>query len=322
LIFATPLSAGLATAYQDATHLYLENDVLKIAVLRNWGSLDGIIHKQSGVNLQSRNVNNYQGIWGMSLNTSSGVIPWVGNLDTTSFTGTFATSTNGASLTLTWRGLLPYGAPALPNVTVTAQISVRSDSQLSYWTFQATGLGTNVVTEINYPFVPGVGPLGQSGSDDMLLLPQNKGLLVHDPIGQYTGFVGGEYPGGDFSMQLFSYFDATSGFYFASDDTQGYTKHVWWAPTASPAGDFSINWESHTNGLPADTVTLPYNLIVGPPREIGTRPRTPTEPGLFSNPGLNRAGRKPSRRGSMICRWRGGIALTAARNYQIRATPT
>src|SRR5450759_2864384 len=53
LLTASPLSAALATAYQDATHLSLENDVLKIAVLRTTGSLDGIIHKQSGVNLQS-----------------------------------------------------------------------------------------------------------------------------------------------------------------------------------------------------------------------------------------------------------------------------
>ncbi len=60
----TPLLAGLATANQDGTHFYLENDVLKIAVLRSTGSLDGIIHKQSGVNLQSNNVNNYPGIWG------------------------------------------------------------------------------------------------------------------------------------------------------------------------------------------------------------------------------------------------------------------
>ena len=51
LIFASPLMASMATAYQDATHFYLENDVLKIAVLRSTGNLDGMIHKQSGVNL-------------------------------------------------------------------------------------------------------------------------------------------------------------------------------------------------------------------------------------------------------------------------------
>ena len=56
------LLAGLATASQDATHFYIENDVLKIGVLRSTGSLDGIIHKQSGVNLQSNNTNNQQAI--------------------------------------------------------------------------------------------------------------------------------------------------------------------------------------------------------------------------------------------------------------------
>jgi hypothetical protein len=120
LVSASPLLAGLATAYQDATHLYLENDVLKIAVLRSTGSLDGIIHKQSGVNLQSNNTNNQQAIWLMGLGTKS--VSYVSNLSTKSFTGTVATSANGASLNLTWHGLL--GAAPLPNVTVKAQISV------------------------------------------------------------------------------------------------------------------------------------------------------------------------------------------------------
>jgi hypothetical protein len=96
LVSVNPLLAGLATAYQDATHLYLENDILKIAVLRTTGSLDGIIHKQSGVNLQSNNINNQQAIWFMGLGTKS--VSYVSNLSTKSFTGTFATSADGASL--------------------------------------------------------------------------------------------------------------------------------------------------------------------------------------------------------------------------------
>src|ERR1700736_4870839 len=87
LVSASPIMAGLATASQDATHLYLENDVLKIAVLRTTGSLDGIIHKQSGVNLQTKNVNNQQAIWLMGLGTKS--VSYLSNISTKSFTGTF-----------------------------------------------------------------------------------------------------------------------------------------------------------------------------------------------------------------------------------------
>src|SRR4051812_23212168 len=130
LLFVNPLSAGLATAYQDATHLYLENDVLKIAVLRTTGNLDGIIHKQSGVNLQTNNVNNRQAIWAMGLSTPS--VPFMTNFNTRSFTGTLSTTTTEASLRLTWQGLIPFGV-SLPNVAVHAQISVRTDSQFSYW---------------------------------------------------------------------------------------------------------------------------------------------------------------------------------------------
>jgi uncharacterized protein (TIGR03437 family) len=259
LFSASPLLAGLATASQDATHLYLENDVLKIAVLRSTGSLDGIIHKQSGVNLQSNNVNNQQAIWLMGLGTKS--VSYVSNLGTKSFTGTFATSADGASLNLTWHGL--PGAVPLPNVTVKAQISVRADSQFSYWNIEVDGLGSNPVASISYPYITGIGQLGQSGDDDMLLVPTFKGTLFHNPTANFTTPIGAAYPGYAQSMQMLSYFDKTSGFYFASDDTQGNKKGFFWQKTSSPAGDFNIQILNNLNGVPADTVTVPYNLIVG-----------------------------------------------------------
>ena len=174
IVLANPLFAGLATAYQDATHLYLENDVLKISVLRTTGGLDGIVHKQSEVNLQSETVSLHQAIWGMYL---SGVTSFISSQNAKSFSGTFATSSTAASLSLKWQGLVPNGAPALPNVTVKAQITVRTDSQLSYWTIEVDGLGTSAVTEILYPYITGIGPLGESGTDDALLLPKFKGTL-------------------------------------------------------------------------------------------------------------------------------------------------
>lgn len=50
----------------------MENDGLKIALLRSSGNLDGVVHKQSGINLQSRTANYFPSIWGISLNTSAG----------------------------------------------------------------------------------------------------------------------------------------------------------------------------------------------------------------------------------------------------------
>ena len=64
-------------------------------------------------------------------------------------------------------------------------------------------------------------------------------------------------------MQFLSYFDGASGFYFSSDDTEGNTKGFYWTNTSSPAGDFSIQVGGNPSGLPSDTVTLPYSLIVG-----------------------------------------------------------
>jgi hypothetical protein len=181
-LLSAPLMAGLANAYQDDTHFYLENDVLKIAVLRSTGSLDGIIHKQSGVNLQSRTVNYFPGTWSISLKTAAGLNIYVNNSHTMTFSGTNETTANAASLTLTWKGLsLLNGLPGIPNVTITAQISVRADSPLSYWTIQATGLGTNSVSFIDFPTIMGIGPLGETGSDDLLLTSGFKGTLYHNP---------------------------------------------------------------------------------------------------------------------------------------------
>jgi hypothetical protein len=185
LIFvtSTPLWAGLATAYQDGAHFYIENDALKIAVLRDTGTLDGIIHKQSGVNLQSRTLNYFPATWGISLNTAGGTNIYVNSAQAISFSGAIHTTAAGADLSLSWKGFqyLPNGLPSIADAVVTAQISVRTDSPLSYWTIQASGLGANSVSFINFSSITGIGPLGQSGADDMLLTSEFKGMLYHDP---------------------------------------------------------------------------------------------------------------------------------------------
>ena len=180
LVLASPLFAGLATASQDDAHFYLENDVPEIAVLRSTGNLDGIIHKQSGVNLQSKN--NYPTIWGMSLTTPGGSDVFTQSSNAITFTGALSTTT-GAALNLRWTGqqYLANGLGNIPNVSVSVQISVRTDSELSSWTFEADGLGTNSVAYIDFPEVAGIGPLGQTGTDDVLLTSEFKGTLYHNP---------------------------------------------------------------------------------------------------------------------------------------------
>jgi uncharacterized protein (TIGR03437 family) len=267
LVTSTPIWAGLASAYQDDTHFYIENDVLKIAVLRTTGNLDGIIHKQSGVNLQSRTLNYFPATWGISLNTAAGTNIYVNSGQAISFSGAINTTIAGASLALTWKGFqyLPNGLPSIPDAVITAQISVRTDSPLSYWTIQASGLGTNSVSSINFPNINGIGPLGQNGADDMLLTAEFKGTLYHNPTANVSAgsYPGGFYPSATALLQFLAYFDPTSGFYFACDDNQGYTKDLFWAKSSSPAGDFTINIEYFPTAQPVDSVTLPYNVVIG-----------------------------------------------------------
>jgi uncharacterized protein (TIGR03437 family) len=257
----TQTTPGLATAYQDDTHYYIENDVLKIAVLRSTGNLDGIIHKESGVNLQTRNVNNYPTIWGMGLNTPGGGNVFTQSSNAMTFSGSVSTSASGAALNLTWTGQqsLGDGVANIPGIIVKAQISVRTNSQLSYWTFEASGLGAYGVASIDFPAVAGIGPLGQTGADDILLTPDFKGIIYHNPTATVPL---GTYPGGHL-LQFAAFLDPSSGFYFATDDTNGYTKSIYWSKSASPGGDSTLNFAYTPSGLPAETVILPYNAIIG-----------------------------------------------------------
>jgi hypothetical protein len=64
-------------------------------------------------------------------------------------------------------------------------------------------------------------------------------------------------------MQFLAYFDPSSGFYFACDDTHDYTKDIYWSKGVSPAGNYTVNTEYFPAGTPTDSVTLPYNVIIG-----------------------------------------------------------
>lgn len=252
--------AGLATAYQDDTHFYVENDLLQIAVLRSTGNLDGIVHKQSGINLQTVTTNYYPDTWAIAMVSAAGSNLYVQSNQAMSFNGTIQTSSNGASLNLTWNGL-----PGIPGLTVNAQIRVNTDSELSYWTIQASGLGTNVVSSIDFPDVMGIGPLSQTGAEDLLLTPSFKGMLYHNPTANVPAgiYPGGIYPSGGGLTQFIAYFNANAGFYFACDDTQGYAKDLYWGKSPSPAGDYNINVAYLPPGVTSDTVSVPYNVIVG-----------------------------------------------------------
>jgi hypothetical protein len=245
----------------------VENDVLRIGVLRTTGNLDGIVHKQSGVNLQSNTLNAYPAIWGLSLNNSAGTNFFVNSGQTISFNATLSNDDSGASLNLKWKGLqyLPSDMANIPNVTISAQISVKTVSPLSYWTIQVAGLGTNSVTYIDFPSIQGIGTLGSSGTDDALLTSEFKGRLYHNPtanipLGTYPG---GLYPSATSLLQFLAYFDSTAGFYVASDDTQGYTKDLYWGKSNSAAGDSTIHLQYFPAGVAGDSVSIPYNAIVG-----------------------------------------------------------
>ncbi len=77
---------------------------------------------------------------------------------------------------------------------------------------------------VRFPTVAAALPLGDSGSDDAVLLPKCDGCLVTNPLanGVYANM---QYPG-PASMQLLAAFDKTAGLYLASYDPGGHLKRL------------------------------------------------------------------------------------------------
>jgi hypothetical protein len=246
-------AASSASGDADSDHFYLENDYLKIGVLRSDGCLDGIVHKQSGVNLQANNASAYRGIWSLSLNPPGSPSVFVGPTGARSFTGTIAVDDTEASLRLTWRGV----SPNLLDSTVTARITMRDDSPFFFWTLEVNGLGAVPAGSITFPYIAGLSTIGASGEDDLILMPTKKGTLYHNPAANLVNAVGTNYPSAAGLMQLMAYFDPTAGLYLSTDDTQGNTKDFWAGRSNSPAKDFTLNLSHYVTGLPADWVVLP-----------------------------------------------------------------
>ena len=258
-LFPSLLLGDVPHVSQDDSRFYLENSVLGIAILRSNGGIDSIVHKTSGVDLRSIRSASPKN-WQMQLRQPDGSELPINNNFSDRFTAVLNSGTDEASLDLTWTGLYSTGV-RFPNASVHARISMRSDSQFSYWTIEAQGLGTLPVTQLNYPLVSGIGSLGANGADDLLLYPTRRGELFHDPVKNLAS-LGPIYPSGLMNAQFAAFFDQTAGFYIASDDTQGNTKAFFWH--TNPAGDHGLEALNWTTGIAMDHYVLPYQLIVGP----------------------------------------------------------
>lgn len=238
-------------------HLALEFDAAN-------GSVRSVIDLRSGRNLTSIESGTYRALWAITLGHHTATnAPYADNNAAGTPEVRFESSADEAAARLTWRGILFYNAGLrVPDATVSVRVAVRAGDPLSRWTIAVEGLGGLHATDLRFPVLGGVGALGANGAEHTLVVPEQGGRALTDPIGQRTSW-GELYPSAHMSMQFAAYYNGDAGFYVGLHDPAGQTKQLqWWSPP-EPAN--SAMWIGHHYfpDQPTESMTLAHEIAVG-----------------------------------------------------------
>jgi hypothetical protein len=258
----SPISSPDGKAYfrEETDRFYIGNDYLEIGFSKTKGSIWSIVDKLSGVDLKKRN-NSHEETWALTFYTETKERFLVSNEETVEFTFFAEAVENGCRLRLRWRDI-PDARGLYYQIQTDVNVTVLDDSQMSTWRLNITNNGPFSIEKIRFPCIWGVKELGESGDDDVLVVPSKEGRIFPDPFTnlEYWGQNG---PSGFLNMQFMAYYDTYSGFYFASYDSGGYFKSFIWDRQAyhpDPAGVYLIHYPVM---LPGVAVEIPYDIIVG-----------------------------------------------------------
>ena len=163
-------------------------------------------------------------------------------------------------LILTWHDIPIPNHQGVAKVIVTCELA--NDSCLSTWRISVSCPKTFQVGKIYFPVIDGIGPIGNTGTDDYYAVPKNSGLLVNNPCENLT--VGSLRYGSSASMQFSYYYDNHSGLYLAAYDGHFHSKTfnsyrnmngtgIHYEIEHDPSGD----WRKRNN------YSLSYNCIIG-----------------------------------------------------------
>lgn len=265
---AIALAAALAAFWLDVgaavrvvhegNDITIENDRLRVVLAADYGSFRSVFNRATGVDLIRQDTSGYRALWGMQVAASGTTMAqWIDNRSSRPVISV-SNAARESSLTLTWSGL---GAADRPHARVTVRVTVREGDPLAMWGFRAEGLGGLAVTDLTFPLIGGVGALGD-GADDALLLPEQDGRLVTDPVGRRYGYAR-LYPSSFMAMQFIAFYDNRAGFYLAAHDTAGHTKTLnWYSPPESPLTS-TIQAIAKLPQGPVNELVLPYELALG-----------------------------------------------------------
>lgn len=255
---------GAPTASIVGNRIRLANERLALEFDVASGSVRSVIDLRSGRNLTNVESGTYRALWGISLgHFSTSNAPYADNNAAGAPEVAFENGAAEAAVRMTWPGLLFYNTgQRVPGAVVVVRVALRADEALSRWTISVTGLGGLRATDLQFPILGGVGPLGSAGAEHVLVVPDQGGRAFDDPIGQRTNW-GEMYPSAHMSMQFAAYHNREAGFYVGVHDPSGQTKQLqWWSPP-SPANSAMWIGRHYFPDQPTDTMTLPYEVAVG-----------------------------------------------------------
>jgi hypothetical protein len=253
--------SGGPSATQGAGKVRLSNGLLALTFDASTGSLSSIVDGASGLELMSVAQGAYHATWGIQLGKSTSP-PYADNNSSGAPTITLSSGTASASATFVWTGLNFNFGPRTPGASISVTVTLNDADPLSHWTFAAHSVGGINATALLFPIIGGVGPLGANGSDNRLLLPEQEGRLISDPIKNGTNW-GHLYPSSFMTMQFEAYYNGQAGFFSGTRDIAGQTKTINWYPPSSPSG--SAIWQTihYFPDQPSSDLVLPYEAVVG-----------------------------------------------------------
>jgi hypothetical protein len=202
--------------------------------------------------------------WALSITASNGTQELSDSNRTLAFTFSTSSSDSASVLTLVWHGFFTNAGTQHPNAVVQLTVTLPANGTQTTWHWSASNLGGLVISSVSFPYVTGIGPLGTSGSDDVLVVPSEDGRLFHDPYDNRFQ-VGLSGPSGLWNMQFFAYYDSMSGFFFSTQDSRNYTKSLTWAEsfTYSTAGDFQTSIQHSQDLVARNSLEIPYDAVIG-----------------------------------------------------------
>lgn len=247
---------------EEDSAIFIGNAFVEVGFRKDTGALWSILHRASGVDLRGLKGDLEEGLWDLKLLTDE--LEHVGlsgiNMSHRYYQGYSVKQTAGeVQITLEWSRiwLQDYGEyPA----RVLAMVEISESQQQANFSLFIENHGSAAIEEVCYPCIWGISKLGENSSDDILILPEQKGRLFLNPS-ENLNWWSQIYPSGFLSMQFAAYYDNNSGFHIAAYDQDANVKSFSWEKRDNSGIRFGItHYPTIKFGAP---FILDYDVVLG-----------------------------------------------------------